>query len=608
MKKLFALILVILMLTACSSEGSDILTDRKKPAAEPSKSFTSSIFGRNVKYDAFTPAEGLALPIPSDEIKDMVQIEKRLYFLGNGAVYTIDIETGEAKKLFDTDAEMFTTHGGKIYTYCTETSVVSEYDTSGTVTKELTIEVNDVDSVLGLSVTDDYYIFKCEIAGKMYMETYLFIYSRETEELTLSKKMSLWGIDLYLYKGNKLLSVSEDDSAPYLGVFDAESGKNERLHWLNTEYRPAVAYCPKTDTALVFGVPSSGHLKYNGIEMLEGNSPCCIYEYSLDDTDEIIHNRYYFDTSQDTRFFISVYENIVSAISSADNEYRIFDYLNPPESITILGYIYNLNMIYGFEKETGILLKEAHTDFEKLVLKLMAGDDDFDIFNTSGAYHDYVDSGAYIDLKGIESLNSRISGNTAADFIVSYDGKYFGVPVQIESWFTEEKYPEDGSAWTYSRIVSENIYYTRNVDVAEQRYSDSDGDELYKLFKFINDYPEGNRKKMPFGDSVTVLGDGGVYLLNPKSHNYDNAVKLLEYIFDCYNGDIPGIIPEDSLYPNLESTENCYAEWRCRPLDIIDPIFDARNTILNQKGGLSNSELKKLAKETAAKVRMRMME
>ena len=611
MKKLISILAaVMLLLCACAQGGSDdaTVTRGKNDTFTPSgQKVESSIFGRNVKYDAFTPAEGLALPIPSDEILDLVQIEKTLYFLTDGAVYTLDIETGASGKLFDTEATMFTTHGGILYTYSAETSTLSEYDTSGSVTKETAIEVTDVESVEGLSVTDDYYVIKCLIAGNMYMETYAFIYSRETEELTVSKKMPLAGVELYPYKGNKLLSVSQEDGSPYLGIFDAESGKNARLQWLDMEYWPAAAYCSKTDTALVFGVPSTMGLKYNGIEMLEGNTPCCIYEFSLDDTDEIVHNRYYFDTSQDTRFFISVYENIVSAISSADNEYRIFDYLNPPESITVLGYIYNLNMIYGFEKETGILLKTADTDSDKLALKLMAGDDDFDVFNTSVGFHNYVDSGAYVDLKEIESLNSRISGNVAADFIVSYDGKYFGVPIQIENIYTEEYYPENGSIFSYSLVISENIYFAKNLDVAEGRYSDPDGEELYKLFKFIYDNPGGNRKKMPFGDDVKIF-DASVYLLNPKSRNYDSAVRFLEYIFDCYNSDIPGIIPENHLYPQLESTENCYAEWRCRPLDIIQPIFDARKTILNRNSDLSKSDLKKLAKEAAAKVRMMMME
>lgn len=612
MKKLICVMLAALLLLCACAQGSgddNAVTSGKKGKFAPSgQEAKSSIFGRNVKYDAFTPDDALTLPIPSEEILDMVQIEKALYFLTDGAVYTLNIESGASGKLFDTDAKMFYAHGGRLYTYAPETSKLSEYDTSGSVTKETEIEVTDVESVIGLAVTDDYYIFKCYIAGKMYMETYLFIYSRDTEELALSKKMPLEGIDLYPYKGNRLLSVSRADTAYYLGIFDAESGKNTRVHWLDTEYRPAAAYCPKTDTALVYGVPARMIHNSGYVQMLDDVSPCCIYEYSLDDEDVIVHNRYYFDSSHFTKFFISIYENIVSAVATSDSEYRVFDYLNPPESITVLGGIYNQNAIYSFEKETGILLRTADADYDKMILKLMAGDDDFDVFYAGGLFHHFVDSGAYVDLKDIESLNSRISSNVAADFIVGYDGKYFGVPIYVRNPFKEENYAYSPESLAYFPIIAlENTYLAKNIDITEGRYSDPDGQELYKLFKYVNDNPKGGKKKHLFGDDATILG-AGVYLLNPQSQNCDNAIRFLEHLFDCYNGDIPGAVPEDQLYPKLESTENYYAEWRCRSLDIVGAIFDTRLYIENQNGSLSNSDLKKLAKETAAEVRMRMME
>lgn len=606
MKKLLALILTVLMLTACASGSSDTPTARKNSTAnEPANSFTSSIFGRNVKYDAMTPAEGLALPIPPDEILEMAQIEKRLYFLGGGAVHSLDIETGESNKLFDTSTATLAAHGGKLYTYTAEASTISEYDPAGGTSKGIALEIIGVDSVDGLWVTDDYYIFKCRIEGEVFIETYLFIYSRETNELTMSQKMSRSGIYLYPYKGNKLLAITINPMSGYdLGAFDVETCKNEKLLNLSTVHRPAVAYCPKTDTVIVYGVPS----RYlEGGKTLDGDSPCCITEYSLADTDNVVHNRYFIDVSFDTKFFISVYENIISAVTTAESECRIFDYLKPPKSITVLGHAIIQDVVYGFEQETGILVKNAYTDFDKMILKLMAGDSDFDIFYSGSEFHNFVDADTYVDLKGIESLNSRISGNAAADLALSYNGKYFGVPTSLRNYYTEEFYPEDGSVTSYSLVASENIYYARSVDVAEQRYSDPDGEELYKLFKYIYDNPEGSKKKMPFGDEVTILTSGAL-MLNPKSQNSDSAIRFLEYVFDCLNGDIPGIVPEDNLYQRLESIENCYVEWRCKPIDIILPIFDARNAIHAQRDTLSKSDLKKMARETAAEVAMRMGE
>lgn len=595
MKKVLPMVLAILLIFAgCSEDVND--SDAKNPSNNSIQSFISSIFGRNVTYDAVTPASDLTLPISSDEIANMIQIENILYFLGNDGVYTLDIETGESKKLIDSPPTGIAAHDGMLYTYSAETSAISEYDNLGNLTKEITLEITDDKTVEGLFVTDDYYILACDINGG----AELLIYSRDTQELTLSKNLSLTG--LYSYKDNKLLFWSKDSvfGALSLNAVDADNGKSEKLiDRVNGSYagnNPAVAYCPKTDTAVIYGSVSNN-----------GESPCCVTEYSLDSTDSIVLNRYYLEVSNETRFFVSVYENIISAVSSADNECRVYDYLNPPESITILGNATVQEVVYGFEKETGILVKNAYTEFDKLVYKLLAGDNDFDIYNTGSGFHNYVDSDTFVDLKGIESLNSRISGSLAADLMVNYDGKYFGVPTDIYNWWTEDIYPEDGSTFSYSLVISENIYYAENIDVAEKRYSDPDGDELYKLFKFIYNNPGGNKDEMPFGDDTTIL-DSNVYLLNPNSQNTENAIRFLEYLFDAYNGDIPDIVLEDELYPTLESTENIYVSWRCRPLDIIDPIMGARNAIQYRTEDISDSELKKMAKEAAAEVAMRMAE
>ncbi len=612
MRKIIVIVLSILLLfTACSSasgEDPSITSPRKKPATgEPVKSAASSIFGRNVDYNAYTPAENLTLPIPSGEILNAVQIEKRLYILGNGGLHSLDTETGESARLFDTSSTIIASHGGRLYTYSAEVSAISEYDPSDGTTNEISLEIGEVDSVDGLWVTDDYYVFKCSIASSGIINTHLFVYSRKTCELITSKKMSMSGIELFPYKGNKLLSLTVNAifGNYELGVFDVETCKSEDFQSIHTVNKPTVAYCSKTDTVVVLGVPSV--YTKPGDEDIAVDPPVCLTEYSIKDTDSIVLNDYYIDVSNDTRFYMSTYENVVIIISTDNDKCYAYDYINPPESITVLCTGNIQNAVYGFERETGILVKIARTDYDKQVLKLMAGDTDFDIFNTGGSVQNYIDSDAYVDLKQIESLNSRISSNLAADFIASYNGRYYGVPTHISNFNSEEYYPEDGTRFCYSLVISEHNYCAKYVDVAEKSYSDPDGEELYKLFKFISDNPTGNKKKMPFGDDITILS-GNTFLLSRNSQNRDNAVKFLEYLFDVFNGDIKGIVSESDCYPKLESTENCHAEWRCMPAEIINPIYDARNTIHNQKEKLSNSELKKLAKETAAEVAMRMGE
>lgn len=87
---------------------SELRTTRKKETFTPTgENVKSSIFGRDVSYERVTPKENIAMPIDSKDIRDMLQIRTTLYFLTDGAVYTLDIESGESGRLFDTDAKMF---------------------------------------------------------------------------------------------------------------------------------------------------------------------------------------------------------------------------------------------------------------------------------------------------------------------------------------------------------------------------------------------------------------------------------------------------------------------------------------------------------------------
>ena len=603
MKRFFAAVTaVLLILTACSESSESM----HRPDESPSKtvSNTSSVFGRSVKYYAVSPAEGLALPVPAAEIKDIAQIETALYLLTEEAVYFLDIKSGESGKLFDASASAISAHGGKLYAYFLGDALLSEYDPSSGSTNGIPFPIESVDSVEEMEVTDSYAVFKCVTKGEKLIETNILIYSRETKEQTLSKPAPNYGISFFPYKGDKLLSVTENAVFGYmqLSEYDPETGKSKSLQELDTRYYPGVVYSQKTDTAIMFGVPYGAAFE----DDTAIDDPCMIAEYSLSDTDGIVLNRYHIAAKYGTVFFVGIYENIVWAVSTASDECIIYDYLNPPESITILGHASD-DIIYAFEKESGILVRIAKTDDDKRTVKLMAGDSDFDIFNAGTGFQNYLSAGTFVDLTTVESLNSRISGNKTVEAVVSCDGKYFGVPISISNYCTEENFPENGSNFSYSLVVSENIYLAENVDVAEARYSDPSGDELYKLFKYFNDNPTGSRKKMPFGDSVTML-TANVYLMNPKSQNYGNAVKFLEFLFDVYNGDIKGVVPESDLYPELEPDENCYVEWRCRPIEYVTPIFTARNEILGKNGEMSASELKRLAKETAAEVAMRIGE
>lgn len=612
-RKAIAVLLAALMLLLCAcahGDSDEVPSSRNKDTFTPTgEQVESSIFGRNIKYDGFTPAENVSLPLESSDILDMLQIEKVLYFLTDGAIYVLDIESGVSGKLFDTEATMFASFDGTIYAYASESGKICAYSAGGEVILEdVLVLQNEKLVVEEMFVTDDYYAFKClDKSGAMYVTQYN-IFDRKTLEQVNSvseKAASSEPFRAYCYyKGNSLLKAEESYMLS-VNVYeiDLETGKSTRLTEanINTIYLISdFVYNPKTDTIVFFVAPKPGS------ELV----PMYISEYSLNDPDNIVQQRFYVDTSASNNVFVSVYENIVSAISSADNEYRYFDYLNVPESITLAcqrAEMYE-DIIYGFEAETGILVRTVNyaDDITRIDIKLMAGDTDFDLYAPIYLHqHKYFLADMFEDLSKYEGLKRRLDGDLAAGHVSNLDGKYVGIPIYIASDFNKEIYPEDGSPWTYSILISKQMYLAYNIDVADGIYKDGDGTELYKLLKFIYDNPNGNEAKMPFGKEIAVLSNEFV-LMNPSSTHKENSAKFLEYMFDALNGDIDGIVPEDEQYININSTDDVYVYWRYFAADYINPIFDAIDRIAQCDG--KNSTIKEIAREAAAQVRMRLME
>lgn len=635
MKKFFSiLVAVMLFLCACAQGGSDdaTVTRGKNDTFTPSgQKVESSIFGRSIKYDGFTPAENISLPVESSEIIDMLQIEKALYFLTDGAVYTLDIESGASAKLFDTDATMFASYGDTVYTYVPESGKLCAYLAGGEAVSDTVFALQNENLIVeDMFVTDDYYSFKCwDITDRnkpMVMQHHVF--DRETlEQVNTIEEKTTTTVPFRVfrsYKGNSLLKVEEsqmDSRSVDVYEVNIETGKITRLTTaaVGDDIGSIMdfAYNQKTDTVVFFVAPKRLFTWIDNDNPFEGmvetdpiHDSMYISECSLSDPDNIVHVRFYPDECVSDSIFVSVYENIVSAISSADNEYRYFNYLNPPESITLAcarAVAYE-DIIEGFEKETGIMVRTVSygLDFDRLDIKLMAGDTDFDLFEPIYKHqHKYFLADMFEDLSKYDGLKRRLDGDLAAGYVSNLDGKYIGIPIYIANEYNKDIYPEDGSQWTYSKTISRLLYLAQNIDVVDGVYKDTDGTELYKLLRYLYDYPEGNEAKMPFGKEIFAL-DSEFMVMNPSSAHKENSVKFLEYMFDVLNGDIEGIVPESRRYLDLDSTEDVYVYWRLFAWDYVGPIYEAANNISKCDG--KNSTIKEIARKAAAQVRMRLME
>lgn len=599
-KILFAIVLsaAMLFISCASTENSDGQDKSKEPDTHSdNSSVESQIFAKNIKYDSFTPADGIKLPVNGVEIKEFIQFEKSAYILGENSVYKLNIETGESEKLFNTSAGLMACRDGKIYTYTDEASLLEVYDDTGKKTEEVTLVNEESAGTCGLYVTDNYYVLKHYINNSMLCR--LNVFSKETHENTGHKDISqnyLWYCD---YKNDEFFIINENSFGSYaLNIFNAKKAdikKKADLNGVSSTKAADFCYNPKSDTIIAYYC--GNYLGYTDITEVR--------EISIKDNESIVHKRFYLDApmEDDEKLFIGIYENIVSAVSTIQDGYNHFDYLNPPEYITVAGWTPEVD--YNFEKEYGIMIRNVNIDYERMALKLMAGDADFDLYKCNRENADYIKAGIYIDLNQYEGLKTRLSGNTAAGFMTEYNGQYFGVPLNIDNLYSKKYYSENSGLMSYSLNITFALYRAQNIDLSLGTYKDPDGKEFYKVLKFVYDNPNGNEDEMPYGKEMKNL-DSTILMMNPYSEKKDTSVKYLEYVFDAYSGKIPGIVPKEAQYPELESTEGYYQEWKFDSMKYVKPLFEAYNKVLQTDG--KSSTLKQLAKEAAGEVAMRIGE
>lgn len=624
-KRIMAVLFSILMLLLCacspdepiSSEGSA----NNNEFTPTGQSVSSSIFGRNTKYDAWTPAKDIVLPMDSSEIIDMVQVEKAMYLLIADGVYSFDIESNESKKAIDFD----NAHKGTdihlslndetLFLYFSEAETVKCYSLGGELLNEFSLSDLDGWTVSDFEATDNYFVFirGGEEAGQG-TDNQFIVFDKETLEAVSTVKAKPEVVKLYHYSEDKVLftlnNLLNTDTGYDLYYFDVEKGKSKNIRTLSGVGNGCLydlSYNPQTNTVLTFG---------NTLSRFGKLGMPVISEFSLDEDDNVTHKRFALDLSLDDNSYIGVHENIVCVLTTADNDLRWFDFLNPPESITIAynettkGYLTDIAL--AFEAEYGIMVRttDYRNNLDLIDLKLMAGDTDFDLFCPVGYnVNKYVALGVFNELENYSTLTDKLNNSPTVATVAKYNGEYFAVPTYVGYTYQKALYPE-GNTFAFSRIITLCQYCARNVDAVSQTYLDPDGEEFYKVLKFLYANPEGNEKKMPFGDEF--LDENGEFaglrsdyvMLNPASENKENALLFMEFVYDAYSGNIDGLVPANDQYMTLINPDVYFADWEHLPMSVISPLFEAYHSVLKTDG--SSKEIKALAREAARQVKMRL--
>lgn len=232
-------------------------------------------------------------------------------------------------------------------------------------------------------------------------------------------------------------------------------------------------------------------------------------------------------------------------------------------------------------------------DYYKLNTKLMARDDDFDLYiDSSWDFSKYMLGGFYTDLKQFDSLKEKMSSNRLVDFAADYKGEYIGLPLSL-TYNHELPFSNSSPA-----ILD---YCAKNVDSLEKRFSDPDGEKLFEVLRYVYDN-DGDVKEDPREYIDFSFIESSYCIMSPNAKHKEEAALFLERLFDTFKNMSEG--PLSARYPDIGDTDlsDTYMTWRFMSPEVRRPIIDAYLAALESDG--KDSTLKKLAEEAADKVAM----
>lgn len=598
MKKLLSIVMVVFLVfvlfTSCNDE---------RPSVDNKNQINQITAKKDVSYDGYTVASNITLPFET-AVTEHVQYEKVLYILTDGGVYTLNTESGESAQIIEADYDSIAIHSDILYLYSSERGEISSYSLSGELTDSFSSEDIRDWNIKSFIATDSYFVFlryryQTEESKDVYQ---IATVNKISKQLEVAEEIKTGFVKLCSYKDDTVLAVFIDDTgAPdnFLYTYNTKSNKFDKVRKI--AYDPA-SYCydacynPKADTVVLL--------------MSTQYQALCLYEYSVEDDD----NSSLLNVKVSESYMggsVSIYENVVSFFNDKDTEYRCFDYLNPPEHITIAYYsassVHNVDLtkiIRCYEQENNIIIRTMifeDEDRENLKIKLMAEDDDIDIFSSISVGADNcINTHTYVNLAEFESLGKKISSDVFVDFASKTGDEYFGIPYGI--FFNENKHENP----TGFNAIEQ--YCIKNINSETGEYLDESGDELYKVLKYHYENPNGSQDEFYDFPYSTIQTD--YLIINPASKKQEIAADFLEYFFDAMNGDIELTIagaetnPIFSPFIELESTDNIYFMWKFQADGVLQTLYNAYHTSLDTDG--SNKELKDLAKEAARQLRMRL--
>lgn len=577
-------------------------------------------------YTPIKLCENITLPIASAEILDAAQIGKTLYLLGSGGVYSLDLETGDSSRIFDTDCRYLEAYGGLLHLFLPEEGCFRAYTEDGELQNELILDDYknpEPNSFKGFAAGDGRYIFAADNGSGGLSCVVCDMKTGEVKTFGAPKNLRR----LCSYKDGKFLAICYSTSAADCAVWEinADTEKSTKLGDINDMYLLFdAAYNPHTDSLLMSAC---------GADM-----QVFISEFTINSLENSIISKPKLQAAGQSNFRLAVSENIASYVTDLAADYYFYDYENPTPSITFAYFGVQRDLtdfISEFESKNDVIVKVIHYDkeqVENLNIKLMAGDSDIDCFSTNTLRKfAYITNYQFEDLYQFNDLADKIRANPFAEAISTFDYRCFGIPYALK-FYPEGSTPYDGldeesvnyleemrldGKYFYLRSEQLKKYIRLNIDLETGRYSDPEGEEFYEVLKQAHensgetdsytDYSE-----IPYIRAEQPYVEAEYLMMNPTSEKKELTASFLAQFFDYIDGG-----EAEAAEDYLESSGSAPAlqiQWKYDDYTTCEPLYEAFNSIFatgeNNGGGntVTDESLRALAHEAASEVAMRIGE
>ncbi len=557
LKKITSILLIItlLLLSSCNSS--------KKSSEYPITLYSSECIFDETFIITATASSNNVIYVTNGT--DLLQ-----YNISTGETSYIDIQYDEITSI--------TTYGNSLFILCQAHNIIYELSCK---TYELLGTYDFTNTEIDISqfcVSDNYVL----LYGAKQHEYKFFIIDKETKTLeTVETTFDVGAISFY-NEDKVMLHINTRSSIDsYFVVYDIVNDSFGTKMFSQVVSVQKAAYSPYTD-----------EIYFSAYDVLNQT----INLKSLDmDTCNIrtLKMSYVSNGESSSMRFIETIGNII-IISRSDSEIEFIDVDDLENTITIgtFGYMpesmqylmtqYNLN--YG-----GTVNEVNFSDKEKMQLKLMAGDDDIDLYLLPSYMNiaDFVRNHAYQDLSEYSLLQNYLDLPIIKATVNTGD-EIFGIPVNT-SFVNSELLMIDDELYLYMNNLRQYIY--ENIDLKNKVYHDQDGAHLLDILNHmkVSDISSDIYAKPHNGHYTYIISD--YIILNPASEKKEQSLEFIKYIVQELSSGENSEVTENNItqmtyYPTLDDYSNTYIDWIHYDVNIYVEINDFAHSYL-QNGDAS---------------------